>query len=161
MAKSVKEYRRLNRSEVGNSRSTITWQGGKRTVSTVTQRVNKRTGELYLHTKEKSFDFVAFSFGLFKIVVVILLLAGLMSFFTKSSEKTFYSFLLMLQNVPDIFPIDGLMEYFSLTDFSHLPDFLEGLFEFFQSFFMLFAFVIKGALSALTLIFYTIRWLFI
>lgn len=147
----------LSQNQLMRRERSVNWNKGRKTVTETKPYVSKKTGELYVRTTSRTTDYV----GIFKLVVIILLIAGLMSFFTKSSEKTFYSFLVMLQDIPEIFPMEKMTEYFSLLDYSHLPGWLEFIFEVAASFLQLLTFVLKGALSAIQLLFHCVRWLFV
>lgn len=151
-----KEYSSISRRRQGDNTKSISWHKGKRTVKKSFTKIDKN-GELYTIETQRSFNF----FGLLKIIAILLLLSTLMNVFMGSHEKTFEGLLLMLQDVPEIFPLDNMVDYFTLTDYSKIPDWLGGLVDFFKSFLTLGAFILKGIFSVLALIFYFLKWLFI
>lgn len=146
----------LSQNQLMRRERSVSWNKGRKTVIDTKPYVSRKTGELYVRTTSRTTNYL----GIFKLVIIILLVAGLMSFFTHSSQKTFYSFLVMLQDIPDVFPTDKMMEYFSLLDYSHLPAWLEFIFEVAASFLQLLTFILKGAISAIQFLFHCIRWLF-
>lgn len=143
-----------------NPKRTVTWNKGKRTV-TNTKVVIDKNGEVFERTTSRGFNFG----GLLKIVFIVLIVASLFSIFIGSSEKSFYSFLLMLRDVPDYIKVDGVIDFFKLVQYNiDLPnwlDFIEPLLQILLSLCTLVMFVCKGILAALTYIFYFMKWLFL
>lgn len=151
-----KEYSSFKSNRLGDNSRSVKWSKGVRTVSTSRVKADKN-GELFTVSSQRSFNFG----GLLKAVAFVLLLAAVFAVLTGSSEKSFYSFLTMLQDIPEVFPIDNMINYFRLQDFSNLPGWLEFLAEIGTGFLSLLGFVIKGIVSSVTLIFYFLRWLFV
>lgn len=106
-----------------------------------------------------------FKYGLLVFVFATLLFVSILGAITGTEQKTFSSFLLMLQDVPEFMPIENIQSYFSLGGFMpNLPDylsFLRGLFSFIDTIIMLFSFVLKGLIDVCLYAFYIVRWLYI
>lgn len=136
----------------------VSWSKGKRTV---TRTIANKDGSGYTE-KISSFNVG----GFFGIIACILLLAALFSVFVGNGEpKTFYSFLVMLRDVPEVLSADQIMNFFTLNSWiANLPDWLswaEGFFNFISSVITIFGFILKGMTDAAMFIFYFVRWLFI
>lgn len=151
-----KKYSSFKSKRLGDNSRSVKWSKGVRTVSTSRVKADKN-GELFTVSSERSFNVG----GILKAVAFVLLLAAVFAFLTGSSEKSFYSFLTMLQDIPEVFPIDNMINYFRLQDFSNLPGWLEFIAEIGTGFLSLLAFILKGIISSVTLIFYFLRWLFV
>lgn len=156
--KSVVDY---TTKSLGTNSKKVSWNNGKRIVTRTKVYADKKTGQVFERNTEHGFDFG----GLLKIVFLILLLAAILSSFTGNETKDFYSLLIMLQNIPEVVSLDRLLEFFSIQDFIlTLPDWLawsKPFWEVSSGILTLFAFIIKGAVSALTLLLYFCRWLFL
>ena len=139
----------------------VSWSRGRRMITRTKVYANKRTGEVFESSKTSTFNFG----GLLSLLAICLLAASLFSYFTGASQKSFYSFLVMLQEVPEVIPLDKLLQFFSFDNFIlNLPswaEFLSPVLEFLSSVCTLFAFIVKGAISAFSFLFYFVRWLFI
>lgn len=135
-------------------RRSVSWSKGRRTV-TISRPDRNRN--LITETKTTNFG------GLFALVLVVLLLASLFSFFIDNGEpKTFYSFLLMMRDVPEFISAEQLVSFFSLGDWAaSLPSLLSWALNFFVNLFSVLGFVFKGLIDVLLYLFYFVRWLFI
>lgn len=143
-----------------DDRKSVSWVRGRRTVSTTKTKFNKRRGEYYAIENTSTFDFG----GLLKIVAILLLAASLFSVFTGSSNKTFYSLLVMLQDMPDVLPYEKLISFFSLEGFiMSLPDwasFAKPLLNIISSIWTVVGFLIKGIVATWQFVFAFANWLF-
>lgn len=141
-------------------KKTVTWNNGRRTVTKSYTTVDK-WGEIHKHTTSHTTNVI----GILKAVFLILLVGAFISVFVGAREKTFYSLLVMLQEVPEIIPAEGIQSFFNLVtfeiDFPSWLFFLEPVWNVISSLLVLLAFVVKGVSAALSYLIYFCKWLFI
>lgn len=106
-------------------------------------------------------------YGLLTFVFVVLLFIAVLAALMGEEHKTFFSFLNMLQSVPEVIPMDAIYDYFNFNSagwIENIPDGLNwfaGFLSFLNSLTTFLGFIIKGLIDTAVFVFYCVRWIFI
>ena len=128
--------------------------------STKTLTADKKTGEVIHRTESRARNVKEFSLvGLIVFILIIVSVIGIMS--GRGDQRTFFSFLEMLSNVPVVeFGFNTNLLNFAV-DFPSWLTWAEVILEVLVRFIGLLAFFVQGLVNSLLYVYYFLRWVFV